>query len=96
MSRADIERRLDDVSRRLRKAREDLSSIDAELSVVGEEADDAKVRALVSDHRDDQRTAYEASKHRTALERARAQALADIDDLRRQQDDLLERLPAAT
>jgi hypothetical protein len=93
MSRADIERRLDDLSRRLRKARDELASIDAELAVVGDEAGDASVRALMSEHREDERTAYEAGKHADALRRSRAKAVDAIEHIRREQNELIERLP---
>ena len=49
MSRSVVERRLVEVNRRLKQAREELVVLDQQLAALAEEADDARVRALVSE-----------------------------------------------
>ncbi|HEX9530792.1 MAG TPA: hypothetical protein VF954_06620 [Acidimicrobiales bacterium] len=92
MSRSLIERRLVEVNRRLRRAREELSVVDEQLGALTEAAEETRIRALVSetpladhDHRDAQR-------HADAMARSRAAAMASIAELERAQDDLLDRL----
>lgn len=92
MSRASVERRLRQATGRLRAARAELAVLDEQLAALAGEADDAHVRALVSDdpmagreHRDAQRSAE-------AMARSRAATLATIAELERTIDDLLDRL----
>jgi hypothetical protein len=87
-----IERRLSDISARLRTARNELRVLDEQLAFVADEADDLRIRALVaetplasSDHTDGQR-------HVDALRRARADLAGRIADLVRRPDELLDRL----
>jgi hypothetical protein len=49
MSRAQIERRLRSVSERLRSARDDLGVTEEQLVQLADEADDARLRSLVSE-----------------------------------------------
>ena len=92
MSRSLIERRLVEVNRRLRRAREELAVVDEQLLALTDAAEDTRIRALVSetpladhDHR-------EAQRHADAMARGRAAVLASIAELERAQDDLLDRL----
>ncbi len=92
MSRRLIERRLTEVHRRLQRAREELAVIDEQLAALAEAADEARLRALVSEtpvaeveHRDAQR-------HADAMARSRAAVLQSIAELERAQDELLDRL----
>ncbi len=92
MSRRLIERRLTEVHRRLQRAREELAVIDEQLADLADTADEARLRALVSEtplaeveHRDAQR-------HADAMARSRATVLESVAELERTQDDLLERL----
>lgn len=92
MSRRLIERRLTEVHRRLQRAREELAVIDEQLADLADTADEARLRALVSEtplaeveHRDAQR-------HADAMARSRAAVLESVTELERTQDDLLERL----
>ena len=71
MHRALLERRIRDVHARLVRAREELAVLDEQLAVVQESADEARVRALVSEtplaaHEHD-----EAARHADAMVRAR-------------------------
>jgi hypothetical protein len=92
MSRTLIERRLTEVHRRLQKARRELGVIDEQLACLADAADDARLRALVSetpladkDHRDAQR-------HADAMARSRASVVESITELEKVQDELLDRL----
>jgi hypothetical protein len=92
MSRARIERRLDDVSARLRRARAELAVVDEQLAVLADHADDAALRALVSETPLAEREHREARRHADALARSRTAVVATIAELERVQDDLLGRL----
>ena len=92
MSRSLIERRLHDVTARLKRAREELAVLNEQLAVFNEAADDARIRALVSETPLADREYDEAQKHADAMARSRAALLSTIEDLQRAQDDLLDRL----
>jgi len=94
MSRRLTERRLTDVSERLKRLRAELQVIDEQLLFLADEADEARLRALVAetpladkDHRD-------AQKHADAMARQRASIVASIAELEKSQDELLDRLVA--
>lgn len=92
MSRSVVERRLVEVNRRLQQARESLVVLDQQLEALADEADEARVRALVSDSPMAQREHREAQKHADAMARSRAAAVADIAAHERTLDELLDRL----
>lgn len=92
MRRSLVERSLRDVHGRLVRARQELAVLDEQLRTLNETADDARLRALVSetpvagsDYSDAQRTADAAAKHRQVL-------AATIEELEHRQDELLMRL----
>jgi transcriptional regulator with XRE-family HTH domain len=94
MSKASVERRLRQVADRLRQLREELGVSDEQLAHLADAADDARLRALVSetplageDHR-------QAERHAEAMRRHRARVLEEIAKLERSQDELLDRLVA--
>ena len=92
MSRRGIERRLDDVTARLKRARAELAVVDEQLAAMADAADDAQIRALVSETPLAEREHREARRHADALARSRAAVLNGIAELERAQDDLLGRL----
>ncbi|HZU74004.1 MAG TPA: hypothetical protein VE990_14650 [Acidimicrobiales bacterium] len=92
MSRSLIERRLLEVNARLRKAREELAVVDEQLAVLADAADDARLRALVSETPVADREHLEARKHADAMARSRAAVLASIGELEKAQDSLLDQL----
>ena len=94
MSRSLIERRLFEVAERMRALREELSVADEQLAVLAEAADDARLRALVSETPLAEREHDEAQRHADAMARSRAGVLAAISELERAQDELLDRLVA--
>ena len=94
MSRSLLERKLTEVTDRLRHLREELRVVDEQLAVFVDDADDARIRALVSETPLADREHHEARKHADAMARHRAEIAQQIEDLERSQDDLLDRLVA--
>lgn len=92
MPRSLIERRLVEVNGRLRRAREELAVLDEQLAALSDAAEDARIRALVSETPLAARDHREAQKHADAMARSRAAAAASVAELERTLDDLLERL----
>ena len=94
MSRTLLERRLDEVSSRLRTLREELSVADEQLAALEEAADDLRIKALVSETPMAGREHEEARRHADAMARHRASVVSELGDLERTQDELLDRLMA--
>jgi uncharacterized protein (DUF3084 family) len=92
MPRPLVERRLDDVVARLRELREELGVADEQFAALADEADDARLRALVSETPMAGREHDEARRHADAMARHRADLAAQIAELERRQDELLDRL----
>ncbi len=92
MSRVLIERRLFDVAQWLKRAREQLSVIEEQLTVMAEAADEARIRSLVSETPLAHREYAEAQRHADAMERSRRTVAAEVAELQQAQDDLLDRL----
>jgi hypothetical protein len=92
MSRSLIERRLRDASSRLKRAREELAVVDEQLAVLTEAAEDARLRALVSETPLANREYQEAQRHADAMDSGRRAVLASIAELQQAQDRLLDRL----
>ena len=95
MTRAMLERRLTDVSTQLRELRRELAVTDEQLTQLADEADDARLRSLVSETPIAEREHRDAARHAEAMGRHRGDVLADIARLEAQQDDLLDRLNEA-
>ncbi|MGH9111073.1 MAG: hypothetical protein ACRDZN_02040 [Acidimicrobiales bacterium] len=94
MSKSLVERRLSQVAGRLRQLRDELDVSAEQLAHLADAADDARLRALVSetpvadvDHR-------QAERHAEAMRRHREAVLDEIARLERSQDELLDRLVA--
>lgn len=92
MSRAMVERRLGEVASRLKQLREELAIADEQLAQLADEADDARLRALVSETPIAQQENREAQKHADAMRRHRSDVVHEITQLERTQDELLDRL----
>jgi chromosome segregation ATPase len=89
-----VERRLIEVSGRLKHLHEELRVVDEQLEHFADEAEDARIRALVSETPVAERELREARKHLDAMQRHRAEVAAEVAKLERSQDDLLDRLSA--
>ncbi|MDP9007058.1 MAG: hypothetical protein M3N15_09100 [Actinomycetota bacterium] len=94
MTRSLLERKLSSGSGRLRELREELAVVDEQLAALVEAADDARLRALVSETPLAGRDHQEAQRHADAMQRHRAEVVRRIEDLERAQDELLDRLVA--
>ena len=94
MSRSLLERKLSEVTGRMQALRDELRVAEEQLQALAEEADEARIRALVSETPLAEREHAEAQRHADAMARHRAAVQAELDDLERTQDDLLDRLIA--
>ena len=92
MSRSLLERRLTEVSKRLKRARAELAVIDEQLAAMTDTADDARLRALVSETPIANREYQDAQRHADAMERSRRTVVVSIAELETAQDELLDRL----
>ncbi len=94
MSKSLLERRLSEVSERLKQLRSDLVVTDEQLAHLAEVADDARLRALVAETPVADREHQEAQRHADAMSRHRAKVTEEISALETTQDELLDRLVA--
>jgi len=89
-----VERRLSGVGQRLRSLREELAVIDEQLAQLDDEADDARIRSLVSETPLAEREHHEAERHAAAMAARRQDVLTAIAELEERQDALLDELMA--
>jgi predicted nucleic acid-binding Zn-ribbon protein len=94
MSRSSVERRLSQVSQRLRQLREELAVSAEQLDHLADAADDARLRSLVSETPVADHDHRQAERHADAMRRHRAKVEAEIARLERDQDALLDRFVA--
>jgi len=92
MSKWLVERKLSEAAERLRQLRAELGVVDEQLAFLADAADDARLRAMVSETPMADREHRDAQKHADAMSRHRADLVTQIADLARAQDELLERL----
>lgn len=92
MSRWLVEKRLFQAAERLKQLRAELKVVDEQLVFLNEAADEARLRALVSETPLADREHREAQKHAEAMSRHREQLASSILELERSQDELLDRL----
>ena len=81
-----------EVHARLKKAREELVVLDEQLAALSEEADETRLRALVSENPLAGREHRDAQKHADAMARSRAAVVAAIAELEAAQNRLLDEL----
>ena len=94
MSRSILQRRLVDVSERLKRIRAELAVTEEQLMFVEEEADDVRLRALVAETPLADVEARDARRHADALARQRDSLRATVLELEGEQDQLLDRISA--
>ncbi len=92
MLRLTVEGRLKDVSRRLASLRDDLRVADEQLMYLADEADDARLRSLVSETPLADQEYHEAEGHAERMRSYRAGLLDKIAVLETRQDSLLDEL----
>lgn len=86
------ERRLTQVSTRLRALRDELAMVDEQLTHLADDADDLAVRALVSETPAASYESNDARKHVDAMRRHRDHVSTEITELEARQDRLLDEL----
>ena len=94
MSRSLLERRLTELSERLKVLRGELTVTDEQLLFLADAADDARIRSLVSETPIADREHRDAQRHADAMSKHRAEVAANIERLEHTQDELLDRLTA--
>lgn len=87
-----MERRLTGVSGRLRSLREELRVIDEQLGQLTDEADDSRIRSLVSETPLADHEFREARRHADRYVDRRREIVDSIAALERRQDELLDQL----
>ena len=87
-----IEKRLRSVTAQLRDLRHELSVVDEQLAQWADEADDARLRSLVSETPLADHEHREAARHADAMARHRSEILSEITRLEVLSDELLDRL----
>jgi uncharacterized coiled-coil DUF342 family protein len=92
VSRATVERRLIDVSKRLARAREELAIADEQARALADEADDKRVRALVSETPLATKESQEARRHADAMAGARDSLARQVHQLEAELNELLDKL----
>src|SRR3954453_23065399 len=92
MSRSVVERKVAQVSAGWKELRAELVVVDEQLAFFADAADEARLRALVSETPVADREHHEAQKHADAMARRGADVLDSIQELERSQDELLDRL----
>jgi chromosome segregation ATPase len=94
MSQSILQRRLVDVSERLKRMRAELSVTEEQLTFLEEEAEDVRLRALVAETPLADVEARDARRHADALERHRNSLRHTVGELVGEQDSLLDRISA--
>ncbi len=92
MFRSSIENKLTAVSRELTKLREEIGVLDEQLIQVTDEAEDSRLRSLVSETPLAAHEQRETAKAVAAVKRDREGKMKRLRKLERKQDDLLDRL----
>ena len=94
MARSLLERRLVDASERLKRLRAELSVTQEQLVFLEDEAEDARLRALMAETPLADAEARDARRHADALSRQCDALVLSIAELTREQDALLDRMAA--
>lgn len=95
MTRSLLERRLVDVSDRLKRLRAELAVAEEQCTVLTAEADDARIRALVSETPLAGIEADETRRHAEAQARQRDALRRSVGELEVELDHLLDRMAVA-
>jgi chromosome segregation ATPase len=87
-----VERRLSAVGHRLRSLRDELRILDEQYAQLSDEADEARIRSLVSETPLAERNHRDAQRHADAMAARRTEVLTSISELEARQDELLDQL----
>ena len=94
MTRTILQRRLVDVSERLKRLRAELAVTDEQVAFLDGEAEESRMRALMSETPLADAEARDAGQHADTMARYRDTLVLQIGRLQREQDDLLDRMAA--
>ncbi len=94
MSQSILQRRLVDVSERLKRIRAELAVTEEQLVFLQEEAEDVRLRALVAETPLADVEARDARRHADAQAQHRDALRATVRELESEQDSLLDRISA--
>lgn len=92
VSKRSLKRKLAKTSSRLTALRGELAALEEQMRHLADDAEDSAVRAMVADNTAATREAREAREHAEAYRRQHARVVAEMDELTRRQDDLLDQL----
>lgn len=92
MSKALVEKRLIETGDRIKQLRDDLRVAEEQLGHFAAEADDARIRSLVSETPLAEREHRDAARHAQTMQRHHDEVTAEIKRLESQQDQLLDQL----
>jgi chromosome segregation ATPase len=90
MQRFFVERRIRDLHERLVRARQELAVLNEQYAVVSEEAEEARLRSLVSETPLAAHEYGEVKRHADAMARARDALVSTVTDLEKRRDELLQ------
>jgi hypothetical protein len=94
MTRTILQRRLVDVSDRLKRLRAELAVTNEQTAFLEGEAEESRLRALVSETPLSDAEARDARQHADTMARYRDSLVLQIGQLQREQDELLDRMAA--
>jgi hypothetical protein len=94
MSNRLLERRLRGIARRMAQVREEIAVADEQLEHFTTDADDARIRALVSETPISDVEHRQAERHAAAMARHREELIETLARLEGEQDALLDKLSA--
>jgi len=92
MSKWLVERRLSESAERLKRLRAEIHVADEQLRSLADAADDARLRALMSETPLSEQEHREAQRHADAMARHRSELEVEVKMLLEAQDELLDRL----
>lgn len=95
MRRSSIERKLRDNGDELKRARDDLRISTEQLEQLANEADEARIRSMVSETPLSEQSFHEASRHAETMRRHHAELQNRILELEARQDQLLDQMGAS-
>jgi hypothetical protein len=87
-----VERKLKSNGLQLKRLRQELSALEEQRLQMTDEADDHRLRAIMSDSPLDAREAKDSGRHADAFTRRRADIVSEIAKLETRQDQLLDEL----
>lgn len=95
VSKRSITKKLTKTARRLTSLRADLGTIEEQARHLHDDAEDMALRATVADDTGVSRDARRAQEHAEAHRKNRERVIAEIRELEKRQDELLDQLGAA-